>query len=64
VTYVTILGGALLGLGAYVNSACVFGAVARLGSGEWAYLATPLGFYAGCATYPHLFASFAQRKLQ
>ena len=38
VTYVTVLGGALLGLGAYVNKACVFGAIARLGSGEWAYV--------------------------
>ncbi len=32
----TIAGGALLGVGAYVNRACVFGAIARLGSGEWA----------------------------
>ena len=32
----TVVGGALLGLGAWVNGACVFGAVARLGSGEWA----------------------------
>jgi len=44
----TVVGGALLGLGAFVNGACVFGAIARLGSGQWAYLATPLGFYAGC----------------
>jgi toxin CptA len=44
----TILGGALLGFGAYVNRACVFGAIARLGSGEWAYVATPIGFYVGC----------------
>jgi toxin CptA len=44
----TVLGGALLGLGAYVNRACVFGAIARLGSGEWSYIATPVGFYAGC----------------
>ena len=28
----TVIGGALLGLGAWVNRACVFGAVARLGS--------------------------------
>jgi toxin CptA len=48
VTATTVLGGALLGLGAFVNGACVFGAIARLGSGEWAYLATPLGFYVGC----------------
>ena len=46
----TVTGGALLGLGAYVNRACVFGAIARLGSGEWAYAVTPLGFYVGCVT--------------
>lgn len=46
----TVIGGALLGLGAYVNRACVFGAIARLGSGEWAYAATPVGFYVGCVS--------------
>lgn len=43
----TILGGILFGLGAFVNRACIFGTVARLGSGEWAYLATPIGFFFG-----------------
>lgn len=51
----TVAGGALLGLGAWVNRACVFGAVARLGSGEWAYAATPLGFFVGCLTVQPLF---------
>ncbi len=51
----TIIGGALLGLGAWVNRACVFGAVARLGSGEWAYAATPVGFYVGCLSVMPLF---------
>jgi toxin CptA len=51
----TILGGALLGFGAYVNRACVFGAIARLGSGEWAYFVTPLGFYVGCLTVSRIF---------
>jgi len=46
----TVVGGALLGLGAWINGACVFGAIARLGSGEWAYALTPLGFYLGCLT--------------
>ena len=63
VTYVTILGGGLLGLGAYVNKACVFGAIARLGSGEWAYLATPPGFYVGCVTAAQVFPFPAQQKL-
>jgi toxin CptA len=52
----TVLGGALLGLGAYVNRACVFGTVARLGNGEWAYVVTPLGFYIGCLTVDAVFA--------
>lgn len=43
-------GGILLGLGAYLNRACVFGAIARLGSGDLAYLATPAGFFVGCLT--------------
>jgi len=52
----TVIGGALLGLGAWANKACVFGAVARLGSGEWAYAATPVGFYVGCLSVMPLFA--------
>ena len=59
----TVVGGALLGLGAWVNGACVFGAVARLGSGEWAYAATPLGFYVGCLSVFPLFAPPATTKL-
>jgi toxin CptA len=52
----TVAGGALLGFGAYVNRACVFGAIARLGSGEWAYVFTPLGFYIGCVTVNPIFS--------
>lgn len=48
VTGWTVAGGVLLGLGAWVNQSCVFGAVARIGSGQWAWLATPIGFYFGC----------------
>jgi toxin CptA len=59
----TVLGGALLGLGAYVNRACVFGAIARFGSGEWAYLVTPLGFYVGCVSVGHVFAAPVPRAL-
>lgn len=43
----TLAGAALLGLGAFVNRACVFGAIARFGCGEWAYALTPVGFYLG-----------------
>jgi hypothetical protein len=59
----TVAGAALLGVGAYVNRACVFGAIARLGSGEWAYIATPVGFYAGCLSLPFLYTAPAPHKL-
>lgn len=59
----TVLGGVLLGLGAWVNRACVFGAIARLGSGEWAYAATPLGYYLGCLSLPWLFGMPVPHKL-
>ena len=48
VTIWTVVGGALLGVGAWVNGACVFGAIARLGSGQWAQAFTPVGFFCGC----------------
>lgn len=44
----TIVGAMLLGLGAAVTGACVFGAIARFGNGEWTYILTPVGFYLGC----------------
>ncbi len=50
VTVWTVAGGALLGVGAYINRACVFGAIARLGSGDWSYVLTPIGFFAGAAS--------------
>ena len=52
----TFAGAALLGIGAFVTRACVFGAIARLGSGDWAYAATPLGFYLGCLSVTTVFA--------
>jgi toxin CptA len=59
----TVAGGFLLGLGAVVNGACVFGAIARFGSGEWVYLATPLGFFAGCLSVAPLFGAPLPRPL-
>lgn len=59
----TVCGAALLGLGAVVNGACAFGAVARLGSGQWAYLATPVGFYLGCTSVQRVFAAAAPPAL-
>jgi toxin CptA len=50
-------GAALLGFGAAVNRACVFGAVARFGTGDWNYAATPLGYFAGCVSVQPLFSA-------
>ncbi|MFL6662206.1 MAG: YeeE/YedE thiosulfate transporter family protein [Rhizobacter sp.] len=59
----TVLGGALLGLGAWVCGACVFGAVARFGSGQWAYALAPLGFYLGCVTVGSVFPAATASRL-
>jgi len=63
VGWTTLIGGILLGFGAFVNRACVFGALARLGSGEWAYIVTPLGFFAGCVTLKYLYTDPSPQKL-
>ncbi len=54
-SYLTIVGGVLLGLGAYINGACVFGAIGRLGSGEIGFLLTPLGYFLGVKVFAALF---------
>jgi toxin CptA len=63
VTGWTVAGAMLLGIGAFVTRACVFGAIARLGSGDWAYAATPLGFYLGCVSVNSVFAPTAAQGL-
>lgn len=45
------LGGVLLGIGALLAGACMFGAIARIGSGQWAYLLTPMGYFLACAMF-------------
>lgn len=50
----TMAGGVLFGIGAFVNGSCIFGSVARLGSGELSYLAMPIGFYLGGVAAMHL----------
>jgi toxin CptA len=63
VTGWTVVGGALLGFGAFVGRACVFGAIARFGNGEWSYLMVPVGFLAGCATVAPLFMPMMPKAL-
>jgi hypothetical protein len=64
ITLWTIVGSILLGLGAWINGACVVGAIARLGSGEWAYAATPIGFFLGCISVAAVFGSRAPQPLE
>ena len=59
----TLVGGALLGLGAWAGGACVFGAIARFGSGQWAYALTPIGFYVGCLSVGSVFPGSAAHPL-
>jgi toxin CptA len=64
ITSWTLIGGALLGLGAAINGACVFGSIARFGSGEWAYLLTPLGFFLGCVSVGAVFGAVMPHRLE
>lgn len=59
VTVWSVVGGALLGLGAVVNGGCTTGAVARVGSGEYAFLLTFVGFFVGCLLTPRVFGQAA-----
>ncbi len=59
----TLVGGVLLGLGAFIDGACVFGAIARLGSGEWAYVVTPIGFFVGCLSVRPIFGMPIPQRL-
>ena len=64
ITMWTVLGAAVLGLGAAVNGACVFGAVAQFGSGNWVFLATPVGFFLGSALGQTSTAPMLPQKLE
>lgn len=59
VTVWSVVGGALLGVGAVVNGACTTGTIARIGSGEYAFLLTIVGFFLGCLIAPWVFGKTA-----
>jgi hypothetical protein len=59
VTMWSVVGGLLLGVGAVVNGACTTGTVARIGSGEYAFGLTLVGFFLGCLGAPHVFGHAA-----
>jgi toxin CptA len=59
VTVWSVIGGLILGIGAVVNGACTVGTVARIGSGEYAFGLTLVGFLLGCVLAPHVFGRTA-----
>jgi len=59
VTVWSVIGGLILGIGAVVNGACTVGTVARIGSGEYAYGLSLVGFFFGCTLAPHVFGRTA-----
>jgi len=48
VTVWSVVAGLVLGVGAVINGACTNGTLARVGSGEYVFIMTILGFAAGC----------------
>jgi len=59
VTAWSVAGGVILGVGAVINGACTTGTVARIGSGEYAYGLTVVGFFLGCLLAPQFFGRAA-----
>ena len=57
-----LAGGILLGFGALANGACVFGSVARIGSRDWHFLLTPVGYFCGSLAHG-LFGLPSEAKL-
>jgi len=43
----TVAGGAVFGLGSFINGTCAIGTIARIGARHWSYLATLVGFALG-----------------
>ena len=53
-TWMTFLGGLLLGLGAYMNKACAVGTISRIGDGNSNYLFTPIGMVISIFVFYHI----------
>lgn len=64
VTQWSVIGGLLLGVGAVVNGACTTGTIARIGSGEYVFGLTLIGFYLGCILAPHLFGRLSTAHVE
>lgn len=52
ISALALVGGAVFGIGAYINGACAFGTLAHLAGGETKYLGTVAGVVAGAIAAP------------
>lgn len=53
-SWMTFVGGILLGLGAYFNRACAVGTISKIGVGNLNYLFTPIGIFISVFIFYHL----------
>jgi hypothetical protein len=60
----TLAGGLLLGIGAWLNGACVFGSIARIGGRDWHYLLTPPGYFLGSLLHYQLAGDYPGAQMQ
>lgn len=58
----TLAGGLLLGAGAWLNGACVFGSIARIGGRDWHYLLTPPGYFFGSLLHHEVLGGYAHAQ--
>lgn len=58
-TAAVLIGGLLLGVGAWINDACVFGSIARIGKRDRHYLLTPPGYFLGSLIHAEFAGPFA-----
>lgn len=54
ISEITLMAGALFGLGAFLNGACVFGTLAHISKGEINYVGTIVGMFIGALATPLL----------
>lgn len=54
ISEITLMAGALFGLGAFLNGACVFGTLAHISKGEINYVGTIVGMFFGALSTPLL----------
>lgn len=60
VTWLTVLGGVVFGVGAFLNQACAMGTIVGVANGNWTYVFTLVGMYGGYASHHLLGGTFTK----